>query len=374
MNSSPTSVLFLPTLDHLKRVDANGGGCMVFDSSHLCKQARIPSQFIWPRNDRLTAIDELEAPIIDLQGFLHGDEASTLEAAKLVASACTRHGFFQVTNHGVDTSLIREAFACMDEFFLLPLNEKLRARRKPGSMWGYAGAHTDRFSSKLPWKETLSFGFNDTAGDKAVVADYIKSQLGNEFEQMGLIYQKYCEAMRKLSEAIVDLLAISMGVNQSYFRDFFDESSSIMRCNYYPSCQEPELALGTGPHTDPTSLTILQQDQVGGLEVFTEGEWKMISPVREALVINIGDTFMALSNGMYKSCLHRAVVNSRRERRSLAFFLCPRSDKMVRPPVELCKTDRQYPNFTWAQLLQFTQQHYRADVKTLQAFTQWLGS
>lgn len=106
------------------------------------------------------------------------------------------------------------------------------------------------------------------------------------------VYQEYCEAMSTLSLGIMELLGMSLGVDRKYFREFFEGNDSIMRLNYYPTCQKPDQTLGTGPHCDPTSLTILHQDQVGGLQVFVDEKWHFVSPNPDALVVNIGDTFM----------------------------------------------------------------------------------
>jgi len=106
------------------------------------------------------------------------------------------------------------------------------------------------------------------------------------------VYQEYCEAMSSLSLKIMELLGLSLGVKRDYFREFFEENDSIMRLNYYPPCIKPDLTLGTGPHCDPTSLTILHQDHVNGLQVFVENQWRSIRPNPKAFVVNIGDTFM----------------------------------------------------------------------------------
>lgn len=105
--------------------------------------------------------------------------------------------------------------------------------------------------------------------------------------------------MSKLALDIMELLGMSLGIDPSCFRDFYEENDSIMRLNYYPPCQKPDQTLGTGPHCDPTSLTILHQDNVGGLEVFVDEKWHSIAPCSEAFVVNIGDTFMVSVQNTY---------------------------------------------------------------------------
>lgn len=113
-----------------------------------------------------------------------------------------------------------------------------------------------------------------------------------------VVCQSYCEAMSSVSLSIMELLGLSLGVGRSHYRDFFKGNDSIMRLNYYPPCKQPDLTLGTGPHCDPTSLTILHQDLVGGLEVFVGGKWRSIRPRTDAFVVNIGDTFMVSKKKM----------------------------------------------------------------------------
>ncbi|KAF5947997.1 hypothetical protein HYC85_013954, partial [Camellia sinensis] len=199
----------------------------------------------------------LFVPPIDLGAFLSNDPHAVSTATRL------KHGFFLVINHGVSKELINEAHKNMDLYF-----------------------------SKLPWKKTLSFRYCDDGGSSNVVEEYLASTMGEDFRQFGKVYQDYCEAMNTLSLRIMELLGVSLGVGPTHLREFFEGNESIMRLNNYPPCRKAHGTLGTGPHRDPNSLTILHQDNVGGLQVFVDQQWHSILPNSQAFVVNIGDTFI----------------------------------------------------------------------------------
>lgn len=158
---------------------------LVFDTSVLQYQSNIPEQFIWPDEDMPSHdAPELPVPLIDIAGFLSGDPVASLEASRLIGEACKKHGFFLVVNHGVDENLILDAHRHMDSFFGLPLHEKQRAQRKVGEPFGYASSFTGRFSSKLPWKETLSLRYSAESPSN-MVQDYIINTMGDDFQQSG---------------------------------------------------------------------------------------------------------------------------------------------------------------------------------------------
>ncbi|XP_027368200.1 gibberellin 20 oxidase 1-D-like [Abrus precatorius] len=371
MESGAAAVVVSPSSKGLKDENENERS---FDLKLLHKEADIPKQFIWSASHLVKGSSEkLDTPFIDLKA-IKGDEAAMATAAELVRKACMKHGFFEVTNHGVDLSLINATYQEFDSIFKLPLNKKLGARKNP---LGYSCGLSDRFSSNLPWKEIFTYRYNYLHHSDSQVVDFFNSIFHEDFQGIGLVNQKYCEAIKKLSMDILELLAISLGVDRSHFQRFFEDCEGIVRGNSYPPCKNFNLTFGVGPHCDPTSITILHQDQVGGLEVFVDGKWLAVPPRSEtpdAFVINIGDTFTALSNGIYKSCLHRVLVNEEVERKSLTFFMNPRGDKTVRPPNNLFENEeqRKYPDFKWSELYEYTQKRQRADAETLPNFVTWL--
>ncbi|XP_066398625.1 gibberellin 20 oxidase 3-like [Miscanthus floridulus] len=392
---------------------AAAAAAVVFDAEVLSREERIPAQFVWSAQERAPAdgVEEIAIPVVDLGGFLRRGDG---ELPGGVAEACERHGFFQVVNHGVRAALLADAYRCLDAFYARPLADKQRAQRRPGESHGYASSFTGRFRCCLPWKETLSFNCPAAAAGNertGAVVDYFVDVLGEDYRHMGYlqscqnpciyshsvrtcykgariethacreVYQGYCDEMARLALDVTEVLAAALGLRRGALRGVFAGGDSIMRLNHYPACRQPHLTLGTGPHRDPTSLTLLHQDDVGGLQVRDgDGAWRAVRPRADAFVVNIGDTFAALTDGRHASCLHRAVVSGDRARRSLAFFLNPPLERVVRPPdalllqLEKGRRPRAFPDFTWREFLEFTQKHYRSDASTMDAFVSWIAT
>ncbi len=103
--------------------------------------------------------------------------------------------------------------------------------------------------------------------------------------------QEYAQEMVKLAYKLMELVALSLGLPGDKFHGFFKDQTSFIRLNHYPPCPSPHLALGVGRHKDGGALTILAQDDVGGLEVKrkTDGEWIRVNPTADAYIINVGD-------------------------------------------------------------------------------------
>lgn len=158
---------------------------LVFDAAILSRKADIPEQFVWPADEApaVDGVEEIAVPVVDLARFLAGGGAE--DGLRELAAACERHGFFQVVNHGVDPALLAEAYRCCDAFYARPLDEKQRAQRRPGENHGYAGSFVGRFSSRLPWKETMSFNCSAAPENARTVVDYFVSVLDEEYRHMG---------------------------------------------------------------------------------------------------------------------------------------------------------------------------------------------
>jgi len=125
------------------------------------------------------------------------------------------------------------------------------------------------------------------------------------------VIKEYIEEVEKLSFKLMELIALSLGLAAKRFEEFFiKEQTSFLRFNHYPPCPYPHLALGVGRHKDGGALTILAQDEVGGLEVKrkSDQEWVRVKPTPDAYIINVGDIIQVDCSNYIKIIIHHITL------------------------------------------------------------------
>ncbi|KAH1034002.1 hypothetical protein AAZX31_20G010300 [Glycine max] len=136
--------------------------------------------------------------------------------------------------------------------------------------------------------------------------------------------EDYCIKMRDLAINIFVLIGKALGIELKDIKESLGEGGQSIRFNYYPPCPQPENVLGLNAHTDGSALTILLQgNEVEGLQVKKDGTWIPVKPLPNAFIVSLGDVLEVMTNGIYRSTMHRAVVNSQKERLSIATFYGP---------------------------------------------------
>eukprot|EP00257_Ricinus_communis_P027391 XP_025014805.1 gibberellin 20-oxidase-like protein isoform X2 [Ricinus communis] len=149
---------------------------------------------------------------------------------------------------------------------------------------------------------------------------------------------EYGNKMSELSKRIVKAVLISMGDDfaEKFYESDFNKCHGYMRINKYSPAESAEEVEGLGMHTDMSCMTIVCQDDIGGLQVRSKlGKWMDINPCEDTLVVNIGDLMHAWSNGKLRSSEHRVVLRRQVHRFSLAFFWCFEDDKVIFAPNEV---------------------------------------
>ncbi|MBD2775442.1 isopenicillin N synthase family dioxygenase [Iningainema tapete] len=294
-----------------------------------------------------------QVPVIDISALVTGIGDSPTECdakgkpprlrqtvASQIGQACLECGFFYIIGHGVDEGLQQRLEQLSRQFFAQPLETKQEIRMAlGGKAWrGYFPVGGELTSGKPDMKEGIYFGA-ELAEDHPLVQADTPMHGPNLFPSNIPLFREtvleYMEAMTKLGHTLMTGIALSLGLEESYFTDrYTSDPLTLFRIFNYPpdsSSSDSGTRWGVGEHTDYGVLTILKQDDSGGLQVKSKSGWIAAPPVPGSFVCNIGDMLDRMTGGLYRSTPHRVQNQSGRSRLSFPFFFDPNFHVEVKP-------------------------------------------
>ncbi|OMO72387.1 Oxoglutarate/iron-dependent dioxygenase [Corchorus olitorius] len=262
-------------------------------------------------------MEECQLPLIDLHGLSSRDKMARKACASAIYRAASEWGFFQVVNHGISPQLVDKMRSEQVKLFQAPFETKATCGVLNNSYrWGTPTATCPK---QFSWSEAFHVPLTKVS-DEACYGEFVSLR-----EAM----IEFAAAMSKLARLLAGILTENLGHGKEVIDNICDESTCFLRLNHYPACPISPEIFGLVPHTDSDFLTILCQDQVGGLQLMKDSKWVTVKPNQDALIVNIGDLFQAWSNDVYKSVEHKVVTNAKMERYSIAYFLCPSYDSSI---------------------------------------------
>lgn len=278
-------------------------------------------------------------PVINLEEALRTDSVTPTvqSAADRIGQACREFGFFCVTGHGVS----RELQNCLEElsrqFFECDESEKMRIRMELGGRaWrGFFPVGAELTSGKPDQKEGIYFGA-ELDDDHPNVKAGIPLHGRNLFPTISGFREtvlEWIEQMTQLGHLLMALIALSLGLDCLYFDERYTREPLVLfRIFHYPALGEQKKKLwSVGEHTDYGLLTILKQDQSGGLQIRTKANWIDIPVIEDSFVCNLGDMTDRMTSGGYRSTPHRVRNPAKSGRLSFPFFFDPGWNSVVKP-------------------------------------------
>ncbi|KAL4884598.1 hypothetical protein BJY04DRAFT_205706 [Aspergillus karnatakaensis] len=287
-------------------------------------------------------------PILDFSAFYGPNSDAKERLIQDVRAACLNNGFFQITGHRVPLEVQQRALSSSRQFFSMPTAEKSKLDKKNSKLGrGYEAVQCHQMEQgTLPdLKEDFMVGVEipedhpyQQQGKPGYGPNVWPVSTGLESpEQFRKSTMVYFEHVLALARDIVTVLALSLGLDEGYLDPLkSDIPIAVMKYLYYPQLPvgaDLSVTRGFGAHTDFCPFAIVLQGEVSGLEVLEEstGEWVMIEPVPGAFVVNLGASFTQLTNGLYKSSVHRVINNRDSDRLSIPFFFIGNPNYVLRP-------------------------------------------
>lgn len=282
----------------------------------------------------------MKFPVINFEK-LNGDERKA--TMDMIKDACENWGFFELMNHGIPTEVMDTVERLTKEHYKKSMEQRFK---QLVSSKGLVNASAE--VNDLDWESTFHLKH---LPDSNI---YEVPDLDDEYRK---VMKDFALRLEKLAEELLDLLCENLGLGKGYLKKAFYGTRGPTfgtKVANYPPCPKPDLIKGLRAHTDAGGIILLfQDDRVSGLQLLKDDKWIDVPPMRHSIVVNLGDQLEVITNGKYKSVLHRVIAQTDGTRMSIASFYNPGSDAVIYPAPELVEKEAEdqnkqvYPKFVF---------------------------
>ncbi|ESQ35630.1 hypothetical protein EUTSA_v10008225mg [Eutrema salsugineum] len=276
----------------------------------------------------------IKFPVVDLSK-LNGEERDQTMA--LIDDACQNWGFFELVNHGVPYDLMDNIERMTKEHYKKFMERKFKEMLRSKGL------------------DTLKTEVEDVDWESTFYLHHLPQSnlydIPNMSDEYRTAMKDFGKRIENLAEELLNLLCENLGLEKGYLKKVFQGTKGPTfgtKVSNYPPCPKPEMIKGLRAHTDAGGLILLfQDDKVSGLQLLKDGDWVDVPPLKHSIVINLGDQLEVITNGKYKSIMHRVMTQKEGNRMSIASFYNPASDAKISPAPSLAAKDSEYPSFVF---------------------------
>ncbi|WP_336704580.1 isopenicillin N synthase family dioxygenase [Micrococcus terreus] len=297
----------------------------------------------------------LEIPVLSLARMRLEDGSFNPGFLAELRHAAHHVGFFQIVDYGAAAGQVDELFQVSAEFFARPEDEKLALHNQESPHYrGYSSVGAERTQGRPDSREQIDF----SPEREPVPAEQIQpgedywvlqgpNQWPADMPQLERAAMDWAALMDRVGEDLLKALSVAIGLDEDHFAEAFTGDRAWMaKLAHYVGGVKEAGTQGVGLHADYGFITLLLQDQVGGLEVRPYGQdaWLPVEPIHGALVVNLGEMLEVATNGYLMATIHRVIAPDQGvDRYAVPFFYSPRLDAVIEPvelPAELAAAAR----------------------------------
>ncbi|URE48370.1 2OG-Fe(II) oxygenase superfamily [Musa troglodytarum] len=290
----------------------------VEDEKAAATDLSYPPVFLQPSGAGLlpaspcTSAAVIDVPVLDLH---------RLDPVGL-RGACRDWGLFRLVHHGIPPPLSAALQAQARDLLSLPFDAKRARFCFPGLAYFWGTPALTLHVKDLNWLEGLHIPLGRLSSSSSA-AEF------DGLETFWSLVDEYKQHLARIARTLFEAMAADLKLDAGLSASYLNEHDGTFRIYRYPKCARADDYFAMEAHTDSSVLSIVNQDDVGGLQVLRGGGWSCVEPIADTLIVNLGDIMQAISDDQYKSVEHRVRVNRSKERISLCYFGFPMEDGVI---------------------------------------------